>query len=295
MNKYRLLVVLLLYMTLGDILSSVQGLLNNTTTNRQAQAVNQMPFIDRAKQYSAMKDQQALQSGDKYGKKIMDPRGTIQNPQIPVRSELGNMLSRAMLGLQEAVTPNMQQGHETFNKSPASYLASKIAPQIQSPDFMTSKASFRTAPQPVVEAYGGSGMSQPAPQPPTPTPTPDPRTSWNNFAHMVRNVVTPLGYDANALIRQMANESTWGTSPFAKERYNYGGIGAYDRNPDNAFSFESPEAYLDYYLGMIENRFPEAYKVRGNGEAYIQALKDANYATNPNYVWDVMNTPMYRD
>jgi flagellum-specific peptidoglycan hydrolase FlgJ len=46
---------------------------------------------------------------------------------------------------------------------------------------------------------------------------------------------------------------------------------------------------------MIKKRFPEAYKVRGNGQQYLEALKQGNYATDKDYVTNIMDTPEYRE
>ena len=128
----------------------------------------------------------------------------------------------------------------------------------------------------------------------TPTPTPDVK-QWDNFKEYVAKTAAGLGYNPGAVVGQKALESARGQSEFAKERNNYGGIGAYDSNPNEAFSFQSPEDYTDYYFKMIQKRFPKAYENRGNPTKYIQELKKANYATDPEYVWKVTNTPEYRE
>lgn len=134
----------------------------------------------------------------------------------------------------------------------------------------------------------------------TPTPTPNPKDSWNNMADMVIREGNKRGYHGETLARQKANESGFGTSQYAKERNNYGGMGAYDSNPDNAFSYDTPEEYLmgkgkrgePSYFDLIEKdpRYKEAYKHRANPKRYLEELKKAGYASNPNYVDDVLNT-----
>ncbi len=135
-----------------------------------------------------------------------------------------------------------------------------------------------------------------APQP-FAAPTPDPRASWENFAGMVMREGGKRGYSGETLVRQKANESMWGQSEFAKKRYNYGGIGAYDRDPNQAFNFASPEEYLNYYFDLIEKnpRYAEAYSNRKDPRKYLEGLKKGGYASNPNYVEDVLGTRMYRN
>ena len=85
-------------------------------------------------------------------------------------------------------------------------------------------------------------------------------------------------------------ESASGTSYFARERNNFFGIGAFDSNPDNAFSYETPEAGWEGYYKNIVNT--PTYRNHGvfqgdtitNPYAYAQAIKNAGYATDPNYV-----------
>jgi flagellum-specific peptidoglycan hydrolase FlgJ len=118
--------------------------------------------------------------------------------------------------------------------------------------------------------------------------------TWDNFIKLAEQEGTKRGYDWKTLVKQKALESAFGTSQFAKERNNFGGIGAYDSNPNSAFSFKSPAEYFDYYDKMIQKRFPNAYKVRDNPKKYIEELKKGGYATDPNYVDKVLNTPLRR-
>lgn len=85
-------------------------------------------------------------------------------------------------------------------------------------------------------------------------------------------------------------ESASGTSFYATDRNNFFGIGAFDSNPDNAFSYPTPE---DGWKGYYENiRKTSVYRNAGvfSGDtvtdpyAYLAAIKQAGYATDPNYV-----------
>ena len=85
-------------------------------------------------------------------------------------------------------------------------------------------------------------------------------------------------------------ESASGTSYFARERNNFFGIGAFDSNPDNAFSYPTPEAGWEGYYKNIA--VTPTYRNHGvfqgetitNPYAYARAIKNAGYATDPNYV-----------
>ncbi|MBR3137764.1 glucosaminidase domain-containing protein [Candidatus Saccharibacteria bacterium] len=103
------------------------------------------------------------------------------------------------------------------------------------------------------------------------------------------------GIPWETVIAQGILESAAGTSNFAVNRNNFFGIGAYDSNPDNAFSYETPE---EGWRGYYENiRKTATYRAHGvfSGDtvtdpyAYAQAIKNAGYATDPNYVSKLNN------
>lgn len=144
--------------------------------------------------------------------------------------------------------------------------------------------------------------TMPTPQPARPTPTQTVASIvggqgggndlWSQFMAQTRAAAPKRGYDPETIIRQKALESDFGRSQFATERNNFGGIGAYDSDPNQAFNFKDIQDYLDYYFKMVEKRFPEAYANRSNPQKYVEGLKAGNYATDPDYVWKVMHTPL---
>ena len=85
-------------------------------------------------------------------------------------------------------------------------------------------------------------------------------------------------------------ESAAGTSSFAINRNNFFGIGAFDSNVSNAYTFETPEAGWEWYYKNIQKT--STYRAHGvfSGDtvtdpyAYLVAIKDAGYATDPDYV-----------
>lgn len=127
---------------------------------------------------------------------------------------------------------------------------------------------------------------------PTPMPTPTPMNLWGEFTNAVREEAPSLGYDPETIIRQKALESNFGRSRYVTERNNFGGIGAYDRDSNNALSFKDIEDYLNYYFKLVQNRYPKAYESRNDPESFITALSEGGYASDPNYVWKVLNTPL---
>lgn len=91
-------------------------------------------------------------------------------------------------------------------------------------------------------------------------------------------------------------ESASGTSPFARERNNFFGIGAYDSNPDNARHYPTPSLGWRGYFSNIHKT--KVYAKHGalnhpnDPYAYLAAIKSAGYATDPKYIAKV--TPLIR-
>ena len=115
---------------------------------------------------------------------------------------------------------------------------------------------------------------------------------WDQFVNRVMQTAPARGYDPEIIIKQKALESGFGTSDFARNRNNFGGIGAYDSNPNNAFEFPTIDDYLNYYYNLIQNRYPNAYENRQNPKKYVEGLKQGGYASDKDYVWKVLNTPL---
>ncbi len=98
------------------------------------------------------------------------------------------------------------------------------------------------------------------------------------------------GIPWEAVIAQGILESTAGTSNFAVNRNNFFGIGAFDSNPNNAYTYATPE---EGWRGYFENiRKTSTYRNHGvfQGDtitdpyAYIVAIKNAGYATDADYI-----------
>ena len=83
-------------------------------------------------------------------------------------------------------------------------------------------------------------------------------------------------------------ESGAGTSRFALERNNFFGIGAFDSNPNNARSFASPAEGWKGYFENIKNTptysAHGAFNYANDPYGYLVAIKEAGYATDPNYI-----------
>jgi hypothetical protein len=82
-------------------------------------------------------------------------------------------------------------------------------------------------------------------------------------------------------------ESASGTSRFARERNNFHGIGAFDRNPDLAIRYESPEkGWEGYYKNIkLTSVYKEHHALEHPNDPYLflQAVTAAGYASDKNY------------
>lgn len=100
-----------------------------------------------------------------------------------------------------------------------------------------------------------------------------------------------FGIPWEAVMAQSIVESAAGTSYYATTRNNFFGLGAIDSNPDNAYSYETPEAGWRGYYEFIRNN-SALYSAHGvfaeptitNPYKYLEAIKAAGYATADNYV-----------
>lgn len=193
----------------------------------------------------------------KFKQLISPPPSDV--PTISVNEKMGNGMS-----------PAMQAKLDANNKA---FLA----------DWNSKPMAQAQAPEPSFHSILGAQTAQAQP------PADD---LWGKFSDVTRKQATARGYDADTVIRQKALESGFGKSNFARERNNFGGIGAYDRDPNQAFKFDDIESYLDYYFNLVEKRYPEAYTNRKNPQKFVEGLKKGGYASDPEYVWKVMNTPL---
>ncbi len=96
------------------------------------------------------------------------------------------------------------------------------------------------------------------------------------------------GIPWEAVMAQGMLESAYGQSQYARERNNFFGIGAFDSNPDNAFRYATPEegwrGYADNIVSTPTYRQHGAFNFTTDPKGYIEAIKAAGYATDPEYI-----------
>ena len=115
---------------------------------------------------------------------------------------------------------------------------------------------------------------------------------WIDENHSIaQNLSVEFGIPWEAVMAQSIVESTAGTSYFATMRNNFFGLGAYDSNPDNAYYYDDPEAGWRGYFELIQQNY-KTYGAKGvftketmtDPYKYLEAIKAAGYATDPDYV-----------
>lgn len=112
----------------------------------------------------------------------------------------------------------------------------------------------------------------------------------DRYHDIAEKLSVEYGIPWETVMAQGILESGAGTSEFATQRNNFFGIGAFDSNPNNAFSYATPEeGWRGYFANIVKT---ETYRQHGAFQganitdpyAYLRSIKDAGYATDPAYV-----------
>lgn len=115
----------------------------------------------------------------------------------------------------------------------------------------------------------------------------------DRFHTIAEKLSIEYGIPWETVMAQGILESGSGTSNFAKNRNNFFGIAAYDSNPDAARRYNSPEeGWRGYYENIVRTktyRAHGAFNHPGDPYKYLEAIKAAGYATDPNYISKVSN------
>lgn len=128
-----------------------------------------------------------------------------------------------------------------------------------------------------------------------PVLTPEQSADWQDFQNAARQLAPIYDFPVKVIIAQAALESGRGTSRFARERNNYFGIGAYDRDPNLAFTYSNLQQGIVEYMHLIKTRYPEAYAARSNPDRMIELIRANGYATDEAYVQKIKSLPEWRN
>lgn len=127
----------------------------------------------------------------------------------------------------------------------------------------------------------------------------------NTYLPIAQKMEQKYGMPAYALLSQMAHESNYGTSVMAQGKNNFGGIGAMDRDPSQALTFNSPEDAADYQARIqmakaikpenqwLNKRYAPTAAIladtKNKPESVFAAMQDSKYASDPDYATKLMS------
>ena len=86
-----------------------------------------------------------------------------------------------------------------------------------------------------------------------------------------QGIYNPYIYDN--MMRQLAWESNYGTSPLAISNHNYGGVNS--SNTEYA-KYKDDDAFANYYVSLIRRKYPQAVKAK-DAKSYAKELKKVGY------------------
>lgn len=113
----------------------------------------------------------------------------------------------------------------------------------------------------------------------------------DTYHDLAEQLSAEYGIPWEAVMAQGIIESASGTSNFARNRYNFFGLGAVDTNPGAAYTFNSAAEGWRGYFDFIERnpryRAAGAFNYAGDPYGYLQAIYSAGYATSPTYLQTV--------
>lgn len=134
--------------------------------------------------------------------------------------------------------------------------------------------------------------------------------TWDEFVQAAMRVAQEENYPIGVILGQAALET--GRDPNNAAGNNWFGIkgqgnagwntlntqeanpqGQFYRTLSNFAAYQTPEDSIRAYIDLIKTHYPQAYALKDNPAAMIQAIKAGGYATDPNYVSKVMSTPEF--
>lgn len=127
----------------------------------------------------------------------------------------------------------------------------------------------------------------------------------NTYYPIAQKMERKYGIPAYALLSQIALESNFGTSNFAQNRNNPSGLGAYNSDPNQAFTFDTLEDAIDYQarIQMAKAKLPQNQRGldakygatapiladrKNPPESVFAAMQDSPYSTDSDYAEKLM-------
>ena len=118
----------------------------------------------------------------------------------------------------------------------------------------------------------------------------------NRVGKAARSLWKPYHIYPSVMVAAACLESDYGNSDFARERKNYFGIGAFDSNPGNAYSYKTEKQAMEAYPKVFwSGKDSVGYRkviLSPNADRQAMAVHESAYATDPDYytkLRDIMN------
>jgi hypothetical protein len=164
-------------------------------------------------------------------------------------------------------------------------------------------------PKIIPDAYAAERPVDNANQVPT-TASGQPVRTWNDFVEVAKRVAAQEGFPLAVLLGQAALETgrqvgnavgnnffgikgqgTAGSNVLGTKEQGANGL----YNTQSAFAaFKTPEDAIKAYLNTIKARVPNLDQLKSDPVKLVQAIKNAGYATDNNYVAKVTGTPEFQ-
>ena len=96
------------------------------------------------------------------------------------------------------------------------------------------------------------------------------------------------GVNAQYLLAHAIHETGWGTSSIYHEKHNLFGIGAFDRNPNEAQTFKDDADCIDYMAHWVKKEWLTPGGSHFNGPT-LAGMKKGGYATDPGWPQKIAN------
>lgn len=136
-----------------------------------------------------------------------------------------------------------------------------------------------------------------------------PQSNWQQFVATATKVAKKQGFPVGVLLGQAALESARGTAAPGNNYFGIKGVGTagtqnlatkefgqgnYYSTNSGFRAYNSPEESINDYINLIKTQYPQAWALKDNPQAMLQAIHQGGYATDPNYVQSVMSTPEFQ-
>lgn len=223
----------------------------------------------------------------------------LQSP-VPDENELGGFgqaiqnIMQILAGRPRSVAPFQTRNEGVSSPVPQTPLPGQIrSGQPQQPRQSVAQQAYQTFTGGVQQAGAQAGQS------------------WNDLVEIGRKVAEQYGLHPSALVGQMSLETGRRVGP-GQNMFGIKGtgpagsnvLGTQEANQQGQLygtqagfrAYNTPQQSMEDYVKLLstEPRYKKAWEVRSDPVKFVTEVKKAGYATDPNYVSKVINTPEFK-